>query len=153
MTTCILTLENIELLVEFEQQARETEPDIFMEGFDAAQFHKDTEAALRNPQFSPARCLMCVDNDKIIGRLDFSIISSFSFGGNLQVYVDWVYVLKEHRHQGVAQFLFSQMEEMLTGMGIGEYFLHMAENDEAVRFYNSVDGAEISLTDVLRKYL
>jgi len=153
MTGCLLTLDNIELLVEFEQQARETEADIFVDGFDAVQFRKSTEDALGNPQFSNARCLLCVEDEKVIGRLDYCIISSLSFSGNIQVYVDWVYVLKECRHRGVAQFLFSQMEEMIKAMGISEYFLHMAENDEAMRFYGNVKGAEISAVDVLRKLL
>jgi len=141
------------MLVKFEQNARTSEPDIFLEDFDADKFKTGVENALKNPMFASARCVMCIINEQIVGRIDFSIAPSFSFGGNLQVYVDWIYVLKEFRHQGIAQFLFSQMESYINAMGINEYFLLLAENNEAQSFYRSITGAEISKYDVLRKHL
>ncbi|MCL2528397.1 MAG: GNAT family N-acetyltransferase [Defluviitaleaceae bacterium] len=150
----LLSMENINLLVQMEQRARFSEPDIFVEGFDADVFRSDTEDALQNPLFATARCIMCIDEDgHAIGRIDFAIVPSFSFGGNTQVYVDWVYVLKDNRHKGVAQFLFSQMSAFIKASGVKEYFLLMADNDEAQSFYRSIESGEMQNYDVLRKYL
>ena len=154
MNIVMLTSENVDMLVKFEREARISEPDIFIGDFDVDKFKEETLTALKNPVFSSSRCMLCNDGEnKTIGRIDFSIVSSFSFGGNLQVYVDWIYVLKEFRHQGAARLLFSHMESYIENMGIFEYFLLTAENDEAQRFYHSVEAAEIKKSEILRKYL
>jgi len=151
-TVEILSNKNINLLIQLEQNARISEPDIWIDDFDADKLKADTEKALQNPLFTSARCLMCIDESgQAIGRIDFAIASSFSFGGWSQVYVDWVYVLKEFRHEGIAQFLFAQMESYLKEIGIDEYFLLMADNAEAQKFYRSIEGTEIGNHDVLRK--
>ena len=153
----MLTSENIniiDILVRFEQEARVSEPDIWLEDFDAEKFKEETIIALKNPIFNSSRCMLCNNKEnRIIGRIDFSIVSSLAFGGSLQVYVDWIYVLKEFRHQGVAQFLLLQMEEYIKSIGIDEYFLLTAENSEAESFYHSAHGAEIKNCEILRKYL
>ena len=147
----ILTTKNIDLLIGLEQDARISEPEIFTEAFDTDKVRQTTSTALANPDFTSARCIMCInDTDRAVGRIDFAILPSFSFGGNVQAYVDWVYVLKEYRHKGIAQFLFTQMGEYLKGLGIHEYFLHMANNSDAQRFYRSLSGAVIESCDVLR---
>ena len=159
MDIIMLTSENIDIdivdmLVNFEQEARISESDVFVEDFDADRFKAETLAALNNPIFASSRCMLCINEEnKIIGRIDFSIVSSFSFGGNLQVYVDWIYVLKEFRHQGIAQLLLSNMEEYIKSIGILEYFLLTAENSEAQSFYHNVESAEIKNSEILRKYL
>jgi ribosomal protein S18 acetylase RimI-like enzyme len=142
------------MLVKFEQESRISEPDVFIEDFDSDKFKEETLAALKNPVFISSRCMLCnSEENQTIGRIDFSIVSSFSFGGNLQVYVDWIYVLKEFRHQGAARLLLSQMEEYIKDMGIFEYFLLTAENSEAQSFYHSIEAAEIKDSEILRKYL
>ena len=153
MDIIMLTSENIGMLVKFEQEARRTEPDIFTEAFDAGKFKAETLAALANPVFSSARCMLCDNGERVVGRIDFAVAASFSFGGNLQVYVDWIYVLKDFRHQGVAQLLLSRMEAYIKGMGICEYFLLTADNSEAQSFYHGVEAAEIKSSEILRKYL
>ena len=147
-----LTVSNVDLLAEFERKARISEPDIFLAQFDKNSFLSQTLDALNNPLYASAKCLMCEDeNLSVIGRLDFAILPSLSFGGNLRVYVDWVYVLKEHRHVGVAQFLFEAMENHLKKMEIDEYFLVMAENEEAQSFYRGFKNAEINKQVLLTK--
>ena len=150
----MLNLENIGMLSQLEQDARVSEPDIFIDDFDICKFNEEMKKALTNPIYDSARCMICInDEGRAIGRIDFAIVPSFSFGGNLQVYIDWVYVLKEFRHRGVAQYLFSQMTEYIKDMGISEYFLLMAENSEAQSFYRNLDGADISNYHVLRKHV
>ena len=152
LTCKLLNIDTLDFLIDFEIEARRTEGEIFTEDFDPQGFKTQTEAALNNPLFQSAHCLICFDEDKIIGRLDFSWVPSFAFGGDLQVYVDWIYVLKAHRHQGVAQKLFSHMETYIIAKGFISYFLLMAENPEAQKFYTSLAGTDISTSQVLKKY-
>ena len=152
MDVLTLSIENLDTLIDFEKKARVTESEIFLDNFDEKKFRDATLNALLNPYYSSARCLMCIDTNKnALGRLDFSILSSFAFGGDLRVYVDWVYVLKEYRHKGIAQFLFKKMEEYLTSLGINEYFLIAAENEEAQNFYRNLENAKIEKQDVITK--
>jgi len=149
----LLSLKNLDKLVEFEKIARVSEPDIFLDELDSERFKNTTLAALQNPNFSSARCMLCIDeiDRNIVGRLDFSILSSFAFGGDLRVYIDWVYVLKEHRNKGIARLLFKHMEEYLISLSISEYFLIAAENQEAQKFYHSLKDAHIQKQDILTR--
>ena len=152
MNIQILSSENLDKLVEFEQNARLSESDIFVEGFDSEKFRNETLSSLENPDFASAKCLMCADaHGNIIGRLDFTILPSLAFGGDMRAYVDWVYVLKERRHKGVARFLFKHFEEYLTELGINEYFLVTAENPEAQSFYTGIKDAQIQNQAILTK--
>jgi len=149
----LLSLENLDKLVEFEKMARVSEPDTFLDELDSEKFRNETFTALQNLNYSSARCMLCLDDTdgNIIGRLDFSILSSFAFGGDLRAYIDWVYVLKDYRHKGVARFLFKHMEEHLTLLGINEYFLIAAENQEAQSFYHSINDSRIQKQDILTR--
>ena len=150
MHSVMLSIENIDVVVEFEKRARETEAEIFTFEFDEMVFRKETLNALGNPNFASTRCMMCADeNGDIIGRVDFTLLPSFAFGGDIRAYVDWVYVLKAHRHKGVAQFLFNEMTEYLKKLGINDYFLIAAENEEAQSFYRSLGNASIEKQDIL----
>lgn len=152
MDILALSEQNLDKLIQFEKRARISEPDIFVHEFDEVKFKSDTLNALKNPLFSSAQCLMCVDaGGDVVGRIDFSVLSSFAFGGDMRAYVDWVYVLKECRHRGIAQFLFEKMEEVLTGLGVCEYFLITAENEDAQRFYAGLRNAKIEGQAVLTK--
>ena len=152
MDILTLSVETLDALVAFEKKTRLTEPEIFLDDLDEVHFRSATLTALKNPHYSSARCLMSIDaNKNVTGRLDFSILSSFAFGGDLRVYVDWVYVLKEHRHKGIAQSLFNKMEDYLTDIGINEYFLIAAENDEAQSFYRNLENATIEKQDILTR--
>jgi len=152
MNATLLSPLNLDKLIDFEKKARISEAEIFLDDFDEGKFRDETLNALQNPHFASARCLMCVDETgSVLGRLDFSMLSSFAFGGDLRAYVDWVYVLKEHRHKGIAQFLFKKMEAYLTTQDTDEYFLLAAENDEAQRFYRSLENTSIEKQDVLTK--
>ena len=151
MKAQLLSLESVDMLVDFEKKARISEPDIFIWDFDEHTFKADTIKSLENPLFASARCMICVENGEVLGRLDFALLPSI--GGDLRAYVDWVYVLKEHRHKGIAQFLFKEMGEYLAKLGVAEYILLTAENDEAQRFYKNMQGAEIVKQEVLTKTL
>ena len=66
-------------------------------------------------------------------------------------YVDWIYVLPEYRHRGIAQQLFRKFERECAEMGIHQYFLIRATNPGADKFYHSFTGAALSDEPMLRK--
>nr|MCR5376389.1 GNAT family N-acetyltransferase [Lachnospiraceae bacterium] len=57
------------------------------------------------------------------------------------------------RHRGVAQELFRQMKADCERSGINQYYLIRATNPEADRFYRAFEGAELTETPLLRRYL
>ena len=146
-----LCKENLDTLITFEANARETETEIFTTDFDRKALRDATAAALDNPLYASARCMLCMDGTEVIGRLDFVLLPSLAFGGEVRVYVDWVYVLKTRRGEGVARFLFDEMEKYIRTLGVGEYFLITAQNEEARRFYNGFAGAENATQKVMTR--
>ena len=68
-------------------------------------------------------------------------------------YVDWVYVLKAHRHKGIAQMLFAELEKDCKKHNIDQYYLIRATNEAADRFYKNFQDAALNEAPILRKYL
>lgn len=52
-------------------------------------------------------------------------------------YVNWVYVLPEYRHSGVARKLFAEFEKDCEKHEIHQYYLIRATNENADRFYKN----------------
>ena len=57
--------------------------------------------------------------------------------------MDWICVLKNERHQKVAQALLNALRTELKKRNVSLLIALMANNDEAQRFYKSVEGAAI----------
>ena len=68
-------------------------------------------------------------------------------------YVDWLYVLRRFRHNGVAQHLFEAFEAECRTHNIDQYFLIRAENPETDLFYGAREQVELNHIPVLRKTL
>lgn len=71
---------------------------------------------------------------KVVGRIEYHFYGCMQDGCRM-AYVDWVYVLKPHRHQGIAQKLFAEFEK------------------DADSFYNHFVDVELVESPILRKYL
>jgi len=150
MKILTLTADNLDKLVEFEIQARATEGDVFLDKFDSESYTQRILSALSNPHYASATCMMCEDSGSdVIGRIDFALLPSFAFGGELRAYIDWLYVLKTHRHKGAARFLLDSVVSHLRKLGVSDYFLITADNPDAQRFYRKLEHTEISRHDIL----
>lgn len=79
---------------------------------------------------------------KVIGRIDACIIPSH-FDGSKKAYLDWICVVKSYRHHGAAQKLLKTLREYLKSLGIDTLIGLIAANEEAQRFYRSLDNALI----------
>lgn len=86
--------------------------------------------------------------EKVIGRIDASLISSRSDASCFSAYMDWICVLKSERHNKVAQALLNALREECKRQGVGVLIALMANNDEAQSFYKSVEDASIHDTGI-----
>ena len=92
--------------------------------------------------FQNSLSLLAYVNDKVVGRIDSSIIFSH-FDGSKKAYLDWTCVIKSWRHIGVAQKLMNELRKKLKEKGINTLIGLIASNDDAQRFYKSLPNSEI----------
>lgn len=96
--------EDIDSVIAFERELREQEPDTYYWEPDAA-YRKQLEQSFEDERFNTALSLIAVKDNKVIGRVDASLISSRSDASCFSAYMDWICVLKSERHHQVAQAL------------------------------------------------
>ena len=82
-------------------------------------------------------------DDKAVGRIDASLISSH-FDGSVKAYLDWIYVLKSHRHNGVAQTLMEHLRVVLKEQyNVSILIGLIASNKDAQSFYRNLHNSLI----------
>lgn len=54
-------------------------------------------------------------------------------------YIDWIYVLKAKRGQGIGKKLLNGAENYFKKLRINNYYLFTAENEQAQAFYHKQD--------------
>ena len=74
--------------------------------------------------------------------IDSSMMYSH-FDGSIKAYLDWICVIKSYHHYGVAQSLMCELRKQLKNEGVNTLVALIASNDEAQRFYRSLENAEI----------
>lgn len=134
------TRERIPDVMDFERRLRIEEPFYNWDINDA--YQKRVEASFDDSRFTNAVSLLAYDNDKVVGRIDGSILAS-RFDGSVNGYLDWICVIKSSRHAGVAQGLLAQLRDRMKQAGAAQLIALMAANEEAQRFYRSVERASI----------
>ena len=105
-----------------------------------------------DPFFNITKSILAKIDGKVVGRIEYHFYGCVQDGYRM-AYVDWVYVLRSYRHQGIAQKLFREFEKDCEQNNIDQYYLIRAKNDNANRFYNHFANAELSESPILRKYL
>ncbi|MBQ6292804.1 MAG: GNAT family N-acetyltransferase [Lachnospiraceae bacterium] len=139
--------EDIERVIEFERELRRQEPDTYYWEPDEA-YAQQLKKSFEDPRFNTALSFLAVKDDKVIGRIDASLITSRSDASCFAAYLDWICVLKNERHNGAAQALLKCLREECRKRGAGILIALMAENAEAQRFYRSVEDASIHDTGI-----
>ena len=134
--------KHIEMVIEYEKELRKQEPDTYYwepdEEYKAALVNSFTDS-----RFNTAVSYIAVIDDKVIGRIDASLISSRSDAACCSAYLDWICVLKNERHNKVAQALLNTLRTDFKGRNVSVLIALMANNDDAQRFYKSVERASI----------
>ena len=124
----------------FEKRLREEE-DFWGWEIDEA-YVQSVEKSFDDPAFQTSISLLAYVDDKVIGRIDSTMIASH-FDGSKKAYLDWICVLKSHRHQQVAQNLLMALIQRWKCKGVDTLIALTASNDEAQRFYKSVAHSEM----------
>lgn len=142
-----LTSDNVEDYISYLKKALAEEPEMM-----CTEKVKEEEIrkSVNDPLFSKSSSLLAYMDGEIAGRIEYH------FYGCIQdvykmAYVNWLYVMKKYRHQGIARQLFAEFEKDCKSRGIDQYFLLRAENEGAERFYRAFEGAELSDAPILRK--
>ncbi len=134
------TVDRIQDVVDFELTLRAGED------FWGWQINSAYIDAVRNsfddPSFSNSISLLAYIDEKVVGRIDSTMLCSH-FDGSKKAYLDWICVLKSFRHRGVAQALMLALRKTLHEQGVDTLIGLIASNDEAQRFYRSLENAKI----------
>lgn len=139
--------EDIDRVIEFEKELRLQEPDTYYWDPDGS-YKKQLEQSFADPRFNTAISFIAVKENKVIGRIDASLISSRSDAACYSAYMDWICVLKSERHNKVAQSLLNALRDECKNQGVGVLIALMANNAEAQSFYKGVENASIHDTGI-----
>lgn len=140
MTIIPYTIDRIPAVIDFETRLRAEEP--FFSWDIGEKYRADVERSFSDPRFVGCISLLAEEDGKIVGRIDSTLIPS-RFDGSVKAYLDWICVIKSHRHRGVAQNLMNALRAELRARSVDTLVALIASNDEAQRFYRSIEGAEI----------
>ena len=127
-------------VLDFERRLREEE-DFWGWDIDSA-YIEAVERSFEDSAFDAALSLLAYRGSQVVGRIDASILPS-RFDGSRKAYLDWICVIKSHRHQGVAQHLLEALRAALKGRGISTLVALTAANEEAQRFYKSIPDSQM----------
>ena len=139
--------EDVQKVIDFEKELRVQEPDTYYWDPDEA-YKNQLENSFEDERFNTAISFLAVKDNKVIGRIDASVISSRSDASCYSAYLDWICVLKSERHNKVARSLLNALRTECKNRGIGVLIALMANNDEAQSFYKSVTDASIHDTGI-----
>lgn len=139
--------EDIERVIAFEFELRRQEPDTYYWDPDET-YRKQLEQSFEDERFNTAMSFIAVKENKVIGRIDASLISSRSDASCFSAYMDWICVLKSERHHKVAQALLDSLRKECRERGAGVLIALMASNKEAQSFYQDVENSSIHDTGI-----
>ena len=126
----------------FEQRLSQEEPGYY-HWTEEPGYREKVEASFRETRYANALTLVALAEDGgIVGRIDAALVPSH-FDGSVKGYLDWICVLKSWRHRGVAQALMGELRKALAERGVDTLVGLIAANEEAQRFYRSMQGAVI----------
>jgi len=134
------TKELIQDVIDFEKRLREEEAFWGWEIDEA--YIESVRKSFEDVEFKSSISLLAYVDDKVVGRIDSSMIASH-FDGSKKAYLDWICVIKSYRHSGVAQKLLSELLQCLKEKDIETLIALTAANDEAQSFYKSIPNSEM----------
>lgn len=136
------TRDKIGAVLEFEAELRRQEPNTFF--MDAGENYRTLlERSFDDGRFANAVSLLAYKGERVVGRIDAVILAARSDASCACAYLDWICVLKEERHQQVAQLLLKELRRELKKRGVETLIAIMAHNPDSLRFYQAVENASI----------
>ena len=138
ITVLEYTKDRIDDVIKFEQFLR-LEEDFWGWEIDDA-YIKSVKDSFDNPSFNDSISLLAYVDNKVVGRIDSTMIKS-RFDGSTKAYLDWICVIKSYRHKGVAQALMNELLRRLKERKIDTLIGLTASNEEAKKFYQSIPNS------------
>ncbi len=142
-----LCSDNVEKYIKYLKYAMELEPEMMTaEVLDA----DGIRCRVNDPFYMNTTSILAIEDGVVVGRIEYHFYGCMQDGYRM-TYVDWVYVLPEYRHKGIAQSLFKEMEKDCKQHKMNQYYLIRATNPNADRFYKYFEDVELSECPILRK--
>ena len=138
ITVLEYTKDRIDDVIKFEQSLR-LEEDFWGWEIDDT-YIKSVKDSFDNPSFDDSISLLAYVDNKVVGRIDSTMIKS-RFDGSTKAYLDWICVIKSYRHKGVAQALMNELLRRLKERRIDTLIGLTASNEEAKKFYQSIPNS------------
>lgn len=132
------TKDRINDVIKFEQSIR-AEEDVWGWEIDDT-YIKNVTDSFDNPSFDDSISLLAYVDNRVVGRIDSTMIKS-RFDGSTKAYLDWICVVKSYRHRGVAQALINELLKRLKERKIDTLIGLTASNEEAKKFYQSIPNS------------
>ena len=142
-----LTNQNVSRYIAYLHKAFAEEPDmLWVEQVD----ERGIMERLNDPFYQHTKSILAMDGENVVGRIEYHFYGCLQDGYRM-AYVDWVYVLPQYRHKGIAQRLFKEFERDCVDNKIDQYYLIRATEPDADKFYHSFADAQLGSEPVLRK--
>lgn len=141
--------DSIQLLCNFEKEARISEPDIWGWNFKYDEYMEKLKS-LNIDSLSNSKIIVAINDGKIVARCDIAIMFTlldFEKTG----YVDWIYTLKKYRGKGIGKEMLKYAERYFKNENVRSYFLFTANNNEAYEFYHRQNILTLSNEEVAKK--
>ena len=153
MDKCItfapLSIQNVQLYIDYLRFALSEEPDmLWVEQVDET----GIKERISDPFYQNTKSILAMDGENVVGRIEYHFYGCLQDGYRM-AYVDWVYVLPEYRHQGIAQQLFREFEKDCKANRINQYYLIRSTDVGADKFYHSFENVELGDEPMLRKMI
>ena len=139
------TADRVDDVIRFEKELRAQE-DVWGWEIDDA-YIESVKKSFTDESFKDSISLLAYEGPDVTGRIDCCMLKSH-FDGSTKAYLDWICVLKNSRHHGVAQALLTTLREQLKARGIDTLIALTAANDEAQRFYKAVPDSTMRDTGI-----
>lgn len=136
----LYTKDRIPDVLQFERDLR-LEEDFWYWEIDE-KYIANVTASFENPAFATSLSLLAYMDSKVVGRIDSTLICSH-FDGSVKAYLDWICVIKNYRHKGVAQALMQTLRKELKERKADSLIGLIASNEDAQHFYRSLPDSEI----------
>ena len=136
----LYTKDRIPDVLQFERDLRLEEDFWYWEIDD--KYIANVTASFENPAFATSLSLLAYMDGKVVGRIDSTLICSH-FDGSVKAYLDWICVIKNYRHKGVAQALMQTLRKELKERKADTLIGLIASNEDAQHFYRSLPDSEI----------
>lgn len=137
------TADRLEDVLAYERELREQEKDTYFWEIDE-EYINNVRNSFKDSRFTEnAITLLAYKGEYVVGRIDASLICTRFDGTISAAYLDWISVLKNERHNGVAQEMIKELRKILKEKGLETLHAIVAGNDEAQKFYRSLENTNI----------